>query len=137
MYLFWRSFLKSEENSHYSCIKDFNIFMFNKEEDNEKHIRLQYFSSEELEDRKKNMKIEKAAKSFYFNLCRKKVVQKRLRYLIEIMIMSHALICIKSLVLAAVPAKWYIAIMTDLVTLCKFFKMKIWFPNSLKNSGRR
>ena len=76
MYLFWRSFLKSEENSRYSCIKDFNIFMCNKEEDNEKHIRLQYFSSEELEDRTKNMKIEKAAKSFYFNLCRKKVVQK-------------------------------------------------------------
>ena len=99
--------------------------MFNKEEDNEKHIRLQYFSSEELEDRTKNMKIKKAVKSFYFNLCRKKVVQKRLRYLIEIMIMSHALICIKSIVLVAVPAKWYIAIMTDLVTLCKFFKMKI------------
>ena len=74
MYLFWRSFLKSEENSHYSCIKDFNIFMCNKEEDKEKHICLQYFSSEELEDRTKNMKIEKAAKSFYFNLCRKKVV---------------------------------------------------------------
>ena len=37
-----------------------------------KHIRLQYFSSEELEDRTKNLKIEKAAKSFHFNLCRKK-----------------------------------------------------------------
>ena len=77
MYLFWRSFLKSEENSHYSCIKDFNIFMFNKEEDNEKHIRLQYFSSEELEDRKKNMKIEKAAKMFLFQFVQEKSRSKK------------------------------------------------------------
>ena len=43
MSLFWRSFLKSEENSHYSCIKDFNIFMFNKQDDNEKAYTLTIF----------------------------------------------------------------------------------------------
>ena len=46
--------------------------------------------------------------------------------------MSHELICIKNILLVAMPAMWYIAMMTDLVTLCKFIEVKIRFTNSLK-----
>ena len=51
--------------------------------------------------------------------------------------MSHELICIRNILLVAMPAMWYIAMMTDLVTLCKFIEVKIRFTNSLKERWKK